>query len=172
MLKLKFQHFSHLMRRTDWFEKILILRKIESRRRRGQQRMRRLDGITDSKDISLSKVQELDGQGSLVCSSPWDFKESDTNEWTELNWTYWTHREESLILSQRDKALGCDHCVSRGEWGDPLSCLGCVLGCSPNLSSVSSSWKWKCVERSSRWNTRLVKLWISFSCYLLMPYSP
>ena len=59
MLKLKLQYFGHLMQRTDSFEKTLMLRKIESGRRRGQQRMRRLDGITDSVDMSLSKLQEL-----------------------------------------------------------------------------------------------------------------
>ena len=58
MLKLKLQYFGHLMRRTDSFEKTLMLRKLEGRRRRGQQRMRWLDGITDSKDMNLSELQE------------------------------------------------------------------------------------------------------------------
>ena len=78
MLKLKLQNFGHLMQRADSLEKTLMLRKIEGRRRRGRQRMRWLDGITDSMDMSLSKLR--DGQGSLACCSPWGRKESDTTE--------------------------------------------------------------------------------------------
>ena len=83
MLKLKLQYFGHLMRRTDSLEKNLMLEMIKGGRRRGQQRMRWLGGITDSREMSLSRVG--DGQGSLACCNPWGHKESDTTEW--LNWT-------------------------------------------------------------------------------------
>ena len=84
---LNLQYFGHLMWRTDSLEKTLMLGKTEGRRRRGWQRMRWLDGIPDSTDMSLSKLRELliDRQGGLVCCSPWDCKESDTTE--RLNWT-------------------------------------------------------------------------------------
>ena len=81
MLKLKLQCFGHLMRRTDSLEKTLMLGKIEGGRRRGWQRIRWLDGITDSMDQACSGS----GQGGLACCSPWGRKESDTTE--RLNWT-------------------------------------------------------------------------------------
>ena len=81
MFKLKLQYFGHLMQRTDSLEKTLMLRKIECRRRRGRQRMRWLDGVTDAIDMSLRKLRELVmDKGGLVCCSPWCHKESDTNE--------------------------------------------------------------------------------------------
>ena len=81
MLKLKLQYFGHLMRRADSFEKTLMLGKIEGRRRRGQQRMRWLDGITNSMDMSLGRLQESgDGKRGLACCGSWGRKELDTSE--------------------------------------------------------------------------------------------
>ena len=79
-LMLKLQYFGHLMQRTDSLEKILMLTNIEGRKRRGRQRMRWLDGITDSMDMSLSKLQELVMDRSLACCSPWGCKELDMTE--------------------------------------------------------------------------------------------
>ena len=80
MLKLKLQYFGHLMRRVDSLEKTLMLGEIGGKRRRGRQRMRWLDGITNSMDVSFSELQVGDGQGGLVCCDSWGRKESDTTE--------------------------------------------------------------------------------------------
>ena len=81
MLKLKLQYFGHLMQRTDSFEKTLMLGKIEGRRRRGRQRTRWLDGITDTIEMGLGGLQEFTGlQGSLMCCISWGRKESDMTQ--------------------------------------------------------------------------------------------
>ena len=89
MLKLKHQYFGHLMWKVDSLEKTLMLGGTGDRRRRGRPRMRWLDDITDSMDVSLSELQEMDEQGGLACCDSWGHKESDATErlnWTELNW--------------------------------------------------------------------------------------
>ena len=115
MLKLKLQYFGHLMWRVDSLEKTLMLGGIGGRRRRGQQKMRWLDGFTDSMDMSLSELPGVgDGQGGLACCDSWGRKESNTTE--RLNWTELSQWQAYILsLLQTRPKIGCLIFLTKGR---------------------------------------------------------
>ena len=117
MLKLKLQYFGHLMQRVDSSQKTLMLGGIEGRRRRGRQRIRWLDGITDSMDVSLSELQDWWWIGRPGMLRSRRCKESDTTE--QLNWT------ELKLKFVRTNSLPCE--FFRNQWFSDISSLYTLL---------------------------------------------